>query len=184
MTARDDLYRLAARAGIDRDFVVDDRRDGDVSDEPLRAVLGAMGIAAATDADVAASLAVVSPMQDARAGGAADGVACHMPDWLAERPLLGRRLPALRPPLRRGTGGSAISRISADSPRSPRRRAPISSASIRSTPCSSPRRSAAARSFRRAGGSSTRSTSPSTRCRAPTARRRARHSRRRSGRAN
>ena len=82
MTDRDGLYRLAARAGIDHAFVSMTGDTVTVSDDALRAVLGAMGIAAATDADVATSLAIVSPMQDA-ALEVPPGVVCHVPDWLA-----------------------------------------------------------------------------------------------------
>ncbi len=81
MTARDDLYRLAARAGIDHDFVAKTGSTVTVADDVLRAVLGAMGIAASTDADVATSLALVSPMKDAALEAPPGGV-CHVPDWL------------------------------------------------------------------------------------------------------
>lgn len=81
MSARDDLHKLAARAGLDHDFVSMTGDKVKVSDDAVRAVLGAMGIAAATDADVATSLAIVSPMKDA-ALEAPPGVSCHVPAWL------------------------------------------------------------------------------------------------------
>lgn len=83
MTARDALYRLAARAGIDHDFVAKTGDTVTVSDAVMRAVLRIMGIPAATDEEVATSLDVVKPMEDA-ALAAPPGGGCYVPDWLED----------------------------------------------------------------------------------------------------
>jgi len=83
MSSADDLYRLAARAGIDHDFVAKTGETMTVSDEAIRAVLGAMGVAAGADADVATSLAVMAPVTTAGLAAPA-GVSCYVPDWLVD----------------------------------------------------------------------------------------------------
>src|SRR5690554_4793872 len=81
MGSPDDLYRLAVRAGIDHDFIAKTGETVTVCDEAIRAVLGAMGIPAATDADVATSLAVIGPGRTIGLEAPA-GVSCYIPDWL------------------------------------------------------------------------------------------------------
>ncbi|MCP4382245.1 MAG: 4-alpha-glucanotransferase [Hyphomicrobiales bacterium] len=83
MTAGHPLHRLAARVGIDRDFVAKAGDTVTVSDTVLRAVLEAMDVPAGTDAEIAASLDRARPTPDA-ALSAPPGVACYVPDWLED----------------------------------------------------------------------------------------------------
>lgn len=83
MTGQDALYRLAARAGVDHDFVAKSGDTVTAADAVVRAILKVMGIPAATDGEVAASLQVVPPMKGAALEAQPD-VGCYVPDWLAE----------------------------------------------------------------------------------------------------
>jgi 4-alpha-glucanotransferase len=77
------LDRLAARVGIERDYIALTGETKDVSDDAKRATLRAMGIAAGDDDAIAAALATVAPVE---LGGmeAPKGAACFVPGWLKE----------------------------------------------------------------------------------------------------
>ena len=79
----DDLYRLAALAGIQRDYQSLMGPIVTASDPALRLTLQALGVSAADDAAVAASLKTVRPA-DPDVMQAPQGVACYLPDWLRD----------------------------------------------------------------------------------------------------
>src|SRR5690242_10673553 len=78
-----DLYHLAERAGVQTRYHALTGETVTASDRALRAALHALGIAAADDVAVAASLATIG---GSHLGGmeAPDGPRCYMPTWLRE----------------------------------------------------------------------------------------------------
>jgi len=79
----DGLDRLAAEAGIVRRYTALTGETVHVSDDAVRALLGAMGIPCRDERAVAESLAALRPLPHGPFS-VPDGVRCHMPDWLAE----------------------------------------------------------------------------------------------------
>jgi 4-alpha-glucanotransferase len=79
----DDLDRLAAAAGIVRDYRTLTGETVHVPDAAVRGLLRAMGIACDGAAETAASLAAHQPI-DFGPFAVPEGVRCHMPDWLRE----------------------------------------------------------------------------------------------------
>ena len=77
----EELYRLAAMAGVERQYVSLMGPLVTASDPSMRATLQALGVPAANDRDVAESLATVRP-NDPGPMQAPDNAACFMPDWL------------------------------------------------------------------------------------------------------
>lgn len=78
-----DLDRLAAAAGIIREYTTLTGKTVRVPDAAVRGLLKAMGIACESDAEVAASLASHRPI-DFEPLAVPEGVRCHMPEWLRE----------------------------------------------------------------------------------------------------
>ena len=77
------LDRLAAEAGIVRDYTALTGEAVRVPDAAVRALLRTLGIACDDDAQMAASLAALPPAAFGRFA-VPDGVPCHMPDWLRD----------------------------------------------------------------------------------------------------
>lgn len=80
--------RLAGAYGIQPSYLSEAGRRRVVSDTTRRAVLEAMGVAAADEASIAASL-FKAPDPPDRSVAAPAGVSCHMPAWLAEERVWG-----------------------------------------------------------------------------------------------
>ena len=78
-----DLDQLAAAAGIVREYTTLTGETVRVPDDAVRALLRAMGIAAGSDVEVAASLAAHQPIGFGPLA-VTEGVHCHMPDWLRD----------------------------------------------------------------------------------------------------
>jgi 4-alpha-glucanotransferase len=78
-----DLDRLAEAAGIVRTYTALTGDAIHVSDDAVRGLLRAMGIACDDDAGIAASLAA-QPPHGFGPLAAPEGVRCHMPDWLRD----------------------------------------------------------------------------------------------------
>jgi 4-alpha-glucanotransferase len=78
-----DLDRLAADAGIVREYTTLTGETVRVPDDAVRALLRAMGIACHSDAETAASLVAHQPVGFGPLA-IPEGVHCHMPAWLEE----------------------------------------------------------------------------------------------------
>jgi 4-alpha-glucanotransferase len=83
VTVDENLHRLAAEAGIVRQYVTLTGETVEVPDDAVRGILKAMGIACGDDAEVAGSLASLAPVAFGPFA-VPDGVRCHIPDWLRE----------------------------------------------------------------------------------------------------
>lgn len=79
----ENLDRLAGAVGIEPSYFALSGKVVAVSDEAKRAVLKAMGFAAATEAEIAASLASVTPIPFEPLT-APEGVRCYVPGWLKD----------------------------------------------------------------------------------------------------
>lgn len=78
-----DLDRLAAAAGIVREYTTLTGETVRVRDAAVRGLLDAMGIACGSDAEIAASLATHQPVGFGPLA-VPEGVHCHMPEWLRD----------------------------------------------------------------------------------------------------
>ena len=79
----ENLDRLAAMVGVERDYLTIAGDTARVSDAAKHATLKAMGIPAADEDEIAASLAAVSPL-DLGSMQAPPGESCFVPAWLKE----------------------------------------------------------------------------------------------------
>ncbi|MCB1502711.1 MAG: 4-alpha-glucanotransferase [Bauldia sp.] len=79
----DSLHRLAAAAGIVRQYVTLTGETVEVPDDAVRGILKAMGIACGDDAETETSLASLEPVAFGPFA-VPDDVRCHMPEWLRD----------------------------------------------------------------------------------------------------